>query len=205
MDQFWEIFTLLTGVLYIVLEIRQRNSMWVVGVLTALAAMWVFWQQKLFASVALNGYYFVISFIGLWQWRKVKESGKKDEEESAPDIVVRPLDLRTVLFSLLAFVAGVFAFGFLARKLGDPMSHLDVAVAVLSAVATWWLARAYAEQWILWIFADGLSTFLCVKAALAGSDGMWWMAALYASYTLAALYGYHHWRSRGKQKKMKKS
>lgn len=204
MDQFWEIFTLLTGILYIVLEIRQHNFMWVVGILTALAAMWVFWQQKLFASVALNGYYFVISFIGLRQWRKVKGEYVEDGGDTASSIVIRPLGLKTVLFSLLIFIIGILAFGFLVGKLGDPMSHLDVAVAVLSAIATWWLARAYAEQWLLWIFADGLSTFLCIRAAQAGSDGMWWMVALYAAYTVAAVYGYYHWRVNGSQKKCKK-
>ena len=65
-----EIFTLVTGVIYIILEIRQKNFMWVVGILTSVAAMWVFFRQGLYASFGLNTYYLVTSVIGLWQWRR---------------------------------------------------------------------------------------------------------------------------------------
>ena len=34
-----EIFTLVTGVIYVVLEIRQKNFMWIVGMANALAAI----------------------------------------------------------------------------------------------------------------------------------------------------------------------
>ena len=46
-----EIFTLVTGVIYIILEIRQKNLMWLVGVLTSVAAMWVFFRQGLYAPL----------------------------------------------------------------------------------------------------------------------------------------------------------
>lgn len=185
METFWEIFTLLTGILYIILEIRQHNFMWVVGVLTALAAMVVFWGQHLYGSFILNGYYLVVSFIGLWQWRK--DSAAVGESE----IHLRPITWTVGLVSLAAAVAGVFGFGYLARLLGDPMSWLDVSVAVLSAVATWWLTRSYKEQWLLWIVADGLSTWLCF------SQNLYWMAGLYLAYTISAVYGYFRWKNRG--------
>ena len=41
-----EIFTLVTGVIYVILEIRQKNFMWVVGIATSLAAMWGFFSQS---------------------------------------------------------------------------------------------------------------------------------------------------------------
>ena len=61
----WEIFALITGVVYIVFEIRQKNFMWVVGIATSLASMWVFFRQGLYASFGLNTYYFITAFIGL--------------------------------------------------------------------------------------------------------------------------------------------
>ena len=68
-----QIFTLVTGVLYIIFEIRQKNLMWVVGIATSLAAMWVFFREGLFASFGLNTYYFITSFVGLWHWRRDKK------------------------------------------------------------------------------------------------------------------------------------
>ena len=189
---FMQIFTLVTGVIYIVLEIRRKNFMWVVGIATSVAAMWVFFRQGLYASFGLNTYYLVTSFIGLWQWRKAKAGmAEAMETEDADAVHLHRLSWRTVLVSLAVAVAGIFALAELMELLENPMSYLDAAVAVLSAVATWWLVRSYIEQWWLWIVADTLSTILCA------TQGMWWMAALYAAYTLSAVYGYVHWKRKG--------
>ena len=73
----------------------------------------------------------------------------------------------------------------------NPMSLLDASVAVLSAVATWWLVKSYLQQWWLWIAANTLSLILCA------TQGMWWMALLYILYVLAAVIGLRHWKKHG--------
>ena len=216
---FWQIFTLVTGVIYIVLEIRQKNIMWVVGIFTSLAAMWVFFRQGLYASFGLNTYYFITAFIGLWQWRRVKQtmasaipdpsstgsdpssvmSGEVGTSARSTDaIVLNRLTIKTVLVSAAVTVIGVIALSRGMEYLHDtgllaenPMSLLDSAVAVLSAVATWWLVKSYREQWWLWIVADTLSVLLCVL------QDMWWMASLYVAYVAAAVYGLCYWKKRG--------
>lgn len=187
-----EIFTLVTGVIYIVLEIRQKNFMWVVGIMTSVAAMWVFFRQGLYASFGLNTYYLVTSFIGLWQWGRDRKKLEAAVENQEGDVIhLNHLSLKTVLVTLLAAAAGICLLSWLMEMLENPMSVLDAAVAVLSAVATWWLVRSYLEQWWLWILADALSTCLCM------TQGLWWMTALYAAYTLSAVYGYIHWKKHG--------
>ena len=196
-----QIFTLITGVLYIVFEIRQKNFMWVVGIATSLAAMWVFFRQGLYASFGLNTYYFITAFIGLWQWSRDKRSLAQEKQIESGDndvILLNRLSWKTVLVSAVISVLGILALsvgmkwlhetGLLAE---NPMSLLDSAVAVLSAVATWWLVKAYREQWLLWIVADSLSVLLCAM------QGMWWMAALYLAYVAAAFYGLHYWKRYG--------
>ena len=193
MGNFMEIFTLVTGVIYIILEIRQKNFMWVVGILTSVAAMWVFFRQGLYASFGLNTYYLVTSVIGLWQWRRdienVSQDGASSEDGS---IRLKKLSLKTLSFSALAVVTGTLALAFVMERLENPMSYLDSAVAVLSAVATWWLVRCYIQQWWLWIAADTVSTILCA------TQGLWWMTALYAAYTISAVIGYIHWKKHGR-------
>ena len=190
---FWQIFTLITGVIYIIYEIRQKNFMWVVGIATSLAAMWVFFQKGLYASFGLNTYYFVTSFIGLWHWRRDKQGVSQDDV-----IVLNRLTWKTVVISAAFTVVGTLALTWGMQWLHqmellkeNPMSLLDSAVAVLSAVATWWLVKSYREQWWLWIVADTLSVALCV------TQSMWWMAALYLAYVAAAVYGLHHWKKHG--------
>lgn len=188
-----EIFTLITGVIYIILEIRQKNAMWLVGVLTSLAAMWVFFRQGLYASFALNAYYLVTAFVGLWQWGRDRRRIGADETVSGGDdmIHLNPLTFRAVLVSLVITVAGTFALSELMEVFENPMSLMDAAVAVLSAVATWWLVKSYIWQWWLWVVAD------LVLAVMCAMQGLWWMSALYAAYTVAAVYGYFHWRKNG--------
>lgn len=187
-----EIITLITGVIYIILEIRQKNAMWVLGIFTSIAAVIVFFRQGLYASFGLNIYYLITSFIGLWHWRRDKK--KLDEEHS---IHLNRLTRKTVITSAIAAITGIIALSYgmdLMAELGfkeNPMSVLDASVAVLSVIATWWLVRSYIQQWWLWIAADTLSTILCA------TQGMWWMALLYLLYTASALIGLRHWKKNG--------
>ena len=188
-----EIFTLVTGIIYMILEIRHHRFMWVVGVLTSAAAMWVFFRQGLYASFGLNTYYLITAFVGLWHW--TRDSRRLAVEENVAEdevIVLNRLSLKTVLLSLAFSVAGLFALAWVMDLVENPMSYLDSAVTVLSIVATWWLVKSYIEQWWLWILADTLSTILCL------TQGMWWMAVLYAAYTASAFIGIIYWRRHGR-------
>lgn len=185
-----QVFTLVTGVIYIVLEIRQKNFMWVVGIATSLAAMWVFFRQGLYASFGLNTYYLITSFIGLWHWSRDRK--RLSDEQQADDVIhLNRLNVRVAALSAILAIVGIFALAHLMELVENPMSYLDATVTVLSAIATWWLVKCYLQQWWLWIAADFLSTVLCA------SQGMWWMTALYAAYTLSAVYGYIHWKRNG--------
>ena len=195
---FMQIFTLVTGVLYIIYEIRQKNFMWVVGIATSLAAMWVFFRQGLYASFGLNTYYFITAFIGLWHWRRDKKALAESSDNKKDTIVLNRLSIKTVVASLIVVIAGsvllsegmvyLHGVGLLAE---NPMSLLDSVTAVLSAVATWWLVKSYRAQWWLWIVADTLSVALCA------CQEMWWMAALYLVYVAAAIYGLRYWKRAG--------
>lgn len=185
-----QVFTLVTGVIYIVLEIRQKNFMWVVGIATSLAAMWVFFRQGLYASFGLNTYYLITSFIGLWHWSRDRK--RLSDVQQAEDVIhLNRLNVRVAALSAILAIVGIFALAHLMELVENPMSYLDATVTVLSAIATWWLVKCYLQQWWLWIAADFLSTVLCA------SQGMWWMTVLYAAYTLSAVYGYIHWKRKG--------
>ena len=194
MEKSFEIFSLITGVIYIILEIRQKNFMWIVGIFTSLAAMYVFFCQGLYASFGLNTYYLVTSFIGLWHWRRDKEILQAESDDS---VHLNRLTRSAVMVSVFVAITGVVALTIGMAQLAriglqeNPMSVLDATATMLSVVATWWLVKSYIQHWWLWIIADALSTALCL------SLGMWWMAVLYAAYTASALIGYRHWKRNG--------
>lgn len=180
-----EIFAFVTGIAYVVLEILQKNAMWVVGVLTGAACAASFAIQHSWGMASLNVYYVVVSFIGLARWRKDK--GKVTEGK----LHLRKLPLGTALWSAAVFVFGSLLFIFILRALGDGVSELDAVASVLSVIATWWLTRSYPQQWILWWVADSLTTILCIVS------GQYLLAVLYLAYTASAVYGWSHWIKKG--------
>ena len=189
---FMEIFTLITGVIYIILEIRQKNFMWVVGIATSLAAMWVFFRQDLYASFGLNAYYLITSFIGLWQWRRDRSRLGSDEAAEKGEVIhLNRLTWKTVMISAIAAIVGTVLLAEIMVMFENPMSYMDSAVAVLSAIATWWLVKSYLALWWIWIIADAMSTILCA------TQDLWWMSALYCMYALSAVYGLYHWKRHG--------
>ena len=183
-----EIFALVTGLAYLVLEIQQRNLMWVLGILTGVACSFSFAVQHLYASMGLNIYYVAVSFWGLYQWKM--DAGKLSDD-SGSSIHLNKLDARTMVISAVLFVVGSVALIALLKAIGGSETQIDAVTTILSAIGTWWLAKSYPEQWLVWIVADVMSTVLCLTA------GMYWMTALYLAYTAGAVYGYVHWRRNG--------
>lgn len=189
--QIIEIFAFVTGIIYIVLEIGQKNSMWAVGILTGVACSYSFAVQHLWASMGLNIYYVAMSIWGLYQWRRDSMTLKSDNPEGATIHLAKP-GKAVLLCSAVLMVIGTAGMIALLRALGDSSTVLDAVVAVMSAIGTWWLAKSYPQQWLIWIAADILSTVLCL------TSGMYWMAVLYLAYTLSAIYGYWHWTKNGR-------
>ncbi len=181
-----EIFAAVTGVLYVVLEILQKNSMWVVGILTGAACAFSFGVQQVWASMGLNIYYMAISVVGLIRWKKASEAVEEGE------IHLAPLSRKAALWSAVLFVVLTPVLMFILRKTGDAAPQWDALATILSVIATWWLAQSYLEQWMLWIVADILSTILCMVT------GQYAMALMYLAYTASAIYGYFHWKKHGK-------
>lgn len=205
---FLGIFTLVTGVLFLILEIRQSNWMWAFQLLSAAAAMVSFFMGGLYASSALNLYYVVMAFVGFRQWRRdegrLREAVEShsaqgcderreclSEGNGGNELHLRRLGWKTLVLSTLLMIAGTSVLFFLLRFLGDPKSVADAGATVLSAIATWWLAKSYPQQWLLWIVADAVSARICWE------QGMMSMAVLYIIYAISAIYGYYHWMRKG--------
>jgi nicotinamide mononucleotide transporter len=134
-----------------------------------------------------------VSFWGLYQWRKDKNrlEASASAESKGATIHLERLSRKTALISLAVFIVGTALLILLLKAIGDSESVLDAVVTVMSAIATWWLAKSYPQQWLLFIVADILSTILCF------TSGLNWMAVLYMVYIASAVYGYYHWMKKG--------
>jgi nicotinamide mononucleotide transporter len=72
-NNYIEVFGVLTGVIYVFLEIRQSTWLWPVGILTSAVYIWIFFTSKIYADMSLQVYYLVISILGWYWWVRGSE------------------------------------------------------------------------------------------------------------------------------------
>jgi nicotinamide mononucleotide transporter len=86
LNNYIEIFGAVSGILYVILEIRQNIWLWPLGIATSAVYIWVFFTSKFYADMSLQGYYLVISVLGWYWWikgsgRRAQGAGQKAEGE----------------------------------------------------------------------------------------------------------------------------
>ena len=182
-----EIFGLLTGVAYIWLEIKQNRWMWLLGILTAVVYVGIFFDSQLYAAMALQVYYFGVSIYGWIAWKRSKERLSEDES-----IFIKKLKPSTIVVSIVAGAAIYFVMStFLARYTGDPVPRVDSLITSLSIIATFWLTKGYIEQWFVWMVANVIAIILYF------TQGLYATSLLYIFYLIASIWGYIYWRKKG--------
>lgn len=204
MEKMLEYFGVLTGLLYLFLEIKQHRAMWIVGFITSLVYVFVFFSSKIYADMGLNLYYVGISIYGFWQWTRTRRKGKR-EEAFAPEITPEaatppaPILYRTLTVPLatgigIALIAIFYGLYFiLSRYTDSPIPVGDAFTTAVGIVATWMLARRIIEHWIFWIVVNFISAYLYYVR------GLYPTLFLYLCYAVLAAVGLYNWKKKGIQ------
>jgi len=176
-----EIFGVVTGILYVILEVRQNRWLWPLGVLTSAVYIYVFYQGKFYADMGLQGYYVLISIYGWIHWSRGAGESKNLPVSQTPRKWILPL----ALVFLLAW-AGIWLI--LLNFTDSPVPVGDSFTTALAIVATWMLARKWIEHWYLWIIANAVSVALYLYKGLHPT------VVLYVVYSGMAIIGLSAWR-----------
>lgn len=189
-----EVFGVMTGLLYIWLEIKQHKTMWIVGFISSLTYVFVFLFSKFYAVMALNSYYVLMSVYGFVLWSREKKSGGNKIAKETEVISYRLISWRIAL--VCALTVG-FLWGMITFVLNDftdsPVPVGDAFMTALSIVGTWLLTQRIVEHWYCWILVNAVSVFLYY------SQGLFPTMFLYFCYTILSIYGYFNWRKKGVQ------
>lgn len=188
-ERFLEYFGVMTGLIYLILEILQHRAMWVVGFLTSFVYIFVFFLAKFYADMSLNVYYVCISVYGFWQWRRTPAAETEGTSEILychlrPGLVVILLGITAVLYAGLYFI--------LSRWTNSPVPAGDAFTTALSITATWMLARRILEHWWIWVFINLVSAWLYYYR------GLYPTGFLFVCYGVLALVGWFNWKKKGK-------
>lgn len=193
MEKILEYLGVISGLLYLILEIKQHRAMWVVGFLTSLLYVFVFFFAKIYADMGLNLYYTGISLYGFRQWSRVR-SGQSEERprcEASP-ILYRTLT-RSLAAGILLAIAILFAFLYygLHTFTDSPIPAGDAFTTAAGIVATWMLARRILAHWIVWVIVNFVSAYLYYIRELYPT------LFLYVCYGILAIVGFHTWKKKG--------
>jgi nicotinamide mononucleotide transporter len=180
----YEIVGALFALLYLWLEIRQRNAMWVVGFISALFYVVIFYYGKFYADMGLNLYYMLSSVYGFTLWRR---RGQRTAGAAARAVSRTPLRTAVALTAVAAVLFAGLAF-ILVRFTDSPVPFGDALTTALSIVAMWMLAHKLIEQWGVWFVVNLLSTGLYFWR------GLYPTGVLFLIYSAASVVGFLAWK-----------
>lgn len=197
MEQVLEYFGVITGLIYLFLEIKQHRAMWIVGFITSLVYVFVFFDAKVYADMALNSYYVAISVYGFWKWSREKLSVRKtvtkesSETESTAIIYRHSTPLLSVLIATSIAALWLLIWWILAKFTDSPIPVGDAFTTAVGIVATWMLAQRIIEHWPLWVVTNLVSVYLY------SLRGLYPTMFLYICYAALAIAGWINWKKNG--------
>ncbi len=197
MEQALEYFGVITGLIYLFLEIKQHRAMWIVGFITSLVYVFVFFDAKVYADMALNSYYVAISVYGFWKWSREKLSVRKtvtkesSETESTAIIYRHSTPLLSVLIATSIAALWLLIWWILAKFTDSPIPVGDAFTTAVGIVATWMLAQRIIEHWPLWVVTNLVSVYLY------SLRGLYPTMFLYICYAALAIAGWINWKKNG--------
>ncbi|GAA0305759.1 nicotinamide riboside transporter PnuC [Psychrosphaera haliotis] len=177
----WEYIGVATGLMYLLLAIKQSSWCWPAAFVSTLIYMNLFWQGALLLESALNFYYLLMAIYGWWQW-----NGGLEESNTKP-VVSWSLNKHTkivVVLTIISLVVGFLADEYTTQK----MAYLDSFTTCFAVYTTYMVTQKVLENWLYWLFIDVASIYLYYQTGYLPT------AALFVLYTFLALKGYVEWR-----------
>lgn len=180
----------ITSIIYLYFSIKQKIWLWPLGLFSSAFYIYIFYVAKIYADMALQVYYVIISIYGWYSW----SSAEKRVEKVSRIKTIRIENQLMIYSTIVFFVLFVILSQILIHFTDSAIPYIDAFTTSLSIVATWMLAKRYIEHWLIWIVVDAVSSGVYVYKEL------YFTVFLYAVYTVMALVGLKEW---GKEYKLK--
>lgn len=164
--------------------------MWVVGFVSSLAYVFVFFFSRLYAVMGLQVYYVIISVYGFYLW--ARQNDEMQVEEGKEEIFYNRIKFSMGQVLLLVTSLLFAGISWILKEFTDsPVPLGDGFVTALSIVATWMLARRIIEHWHCWVVANACSAVIYYSQALYPT------MFLFICYSVLAVFGYFNWKKKG--------
>lgn len=181
-DNPWSLVSGLLGICSVVLGAQGNILTFVFGFAQVGTYTYLCVQERFYAEIALNIFYFITMIYGVYVWKK------RLTKENTLQIHTRKLSYKLAPVLVISVVLLSLVVGWLLQcYTDDPQPYLDAFTTVPAIVAQILMVLAFREQWYIWILVDILALVMWFRA------GNYCMAAQYLFWCANCVYGYIQW------------
>jgi nicotinamide mononucleotide transporter len=169
------------GIVSVYLSVRENIWSWPTGIVNVTLYIFVFFQARLYADMALQVIYIAISIYGWYEWLH----GGRGRTALPISRGNRRLALRLAAIGVVSTAVIGTA---LARTTDAALPYLDSTTTVTSLIAQWMMARKILENWAVWVVVD------VVYVGMFLFKELYLTALLYAVFLVLAAMGFVQWK-----------
>ena len=183
----WEVLAVFSGIVYLLLAMRENNLCWYFAFFQTGIYTLLFWQVSLLMDSALNVYYMAMAVYGWWFWRR---GGRSHTAAS-----IRRWTLAYHGIAVLAIAIVSISSGYLLALYTEAAwPYVDSFTTWASVLTTWMVAQKILENWLYWLVIDSVSIALYVDR------GLYFTALLFFIYVIIAIFGFVQWLNRYRER-----
>ncbi len=175
-----ELIATISGLLCVILVIRQNIWNWWVGLVQVLLYVYIFGEAKLYSDMILQIIWIPLQVYGWWKWY--------NKIENRPIPVTRLSVIESNAW-WVGSLLGSIVIGFLMKRYTQAAApFVDSIVLSLSLTANYLLTKKKINNWYFWFVVDIISVGLFTYKHL------YMTAGLYAVYLGLVVIGFIHWK-----------
>jgi nicotinamide mononucleotide transporter len=188
LDTSWlEVVAVIFGIISV--WFARKENIWVypTGIVNVLVYVYLCFFAGLYADMAINAFYFVMSVFGWYNWSR--------RDESLHRVPISTLSIKQWLFYILLIAIAFGVIYYVLLNFTDSTVPLfDSFTTSLFIAGMWLMAIKKIENWLLWILGDVLVIPMFAVKGLA------FTSIQYIVFLILAVLGYIEWRKRIKSK-----
>ena len=177
-----EIIAVFFGISSVWFSKKENILVYPTGIISVLIYVYLCYGAGLYADAGINGFYFIMSLYGWYNWNKKKND------------LSLPISKNSLNQNLIAIIATAGVWGLLYLLLvkftDSTVPMLDALTTALCFVGMWFMAWKKVENWIFWIIAD------LISVPLYYYKGLPLTAVQFLLFTVLAVAGYLEWRKK---------
>ncbi|MBR1929628.1 MAG: nicotinamide mononucleotide transporter [Paludibacteraceae bacterium] len=174
----------IAGIISVILCSQGKISTYLFGFVQIITYLILCYEQRLYAEVGMNMFYFFSQIYGIYVWRK-----NYSVSEQVAQLQPRRLKPTIMAFVVVptAIIVSVVVGFLLKTYTDDTQPWLDSFTTIPAIIAQILMVLAYKEHWYFWLLIDILSIMMWINAA------NWCITAQYAFWCVNCVYGWRKW------------